>query len=327
MIYLGIDVSKNKLDLCLLPGNGKKKTKTLKNDDAAERTICDWLLRQKCPPEQVMAVMEATSVYHENVAYGLHENTAVTVCISNPQRVREFARGMGILTKNDSVDAWVLARYGELKQPDVWIPPSPEVRKLQELLRLRDAIQADIVRATNRLEKSESTRTASEIIDSLSRTKKAHEDELKRVEALISNHFDDHDDLDEDRELLESIKGIGRVVGTTMLSVLRSCRFRNAGQVAAWLGVVPVEKTSGSSVRGQTRMSKAGPAALRARLYMAAVVASRWNPPVRAMYERLIAKGKPKKVALCAVMRKLVHLCFGVLKTREPWSENYAATA
>ncbi|WP_370634206.1 transposase [Pantoea sp. DY-5] len=144
---------------------------------------------------------------------------------------------------------------------------------------------------------------------------------------MISSHFDDYDDLDEDRELLESIKGIGRVVGTTMLSVLRSCRFRNAGQVAAWLGVVPVEKTSGSSVRGLSRMSKTGPAAVRAKLYMAAVVASRWNPPVKAMYERLIARGKPNKVALGAVMRKLVHLCFGVLKTRKPWSENYAATA
>lgn len=327
MIYLGIDVSKNKLDLCLLPGNGKKKTKTFKNEDGAERTICDWLLKQKCPPEQVTAVMEATSVYHENVAYGLHENTAVSVCISNPQRVREFARGMGILTKNDSVDAWVLARYGELKQPDAWIPPSPAVRKLNELLRLRDAIQADIVRATNRLEKSESTRTASEITDSLKRTKKAHEDELKRIDALISSHFDDHDDLNADRELLESIKGIGRIVGSTMLSVLHSCRFRNAGQAAAWLGVVPVEKTSGSSVRGLTKMSKTGPAAVRARLYMAAVVAVRWNPPVKALYERLTSKGKPKKVALGAVMRKLVHLCFGVLKTREPWSENYVATA
>jgi len=327
MFYLGIDVSKNKLDLCLFPGNGKKKTKSIKNQVGVERDICDWLQKQKCPPEQVMVVMEATSVYHENVAYGLHGNTPVTVCIGNPQRVREFARGMGILTKNDAVDAWVLARYGELKQPDAWVPPPPEVRKLKDLLRLRDAIVEDVQRATNRLEKANSTQTAGEVTDSLERTKTSHEKELKRINALIDDHMDKNDGLKDDLKLLESIKGIGGVVGTTMLSVLRTCQFRNAGQVAAWLGVVPVEKTSGSSVRGLARMSKTGPADVRAKLYMAAIVAARWNRPVRALYERLMAKGKPAKVALGAVMRKLVHLCFGVLKTREPWNENYVATA
>ncbi|WP_338117380.1 IS110 family transposase [Pantoea cypripedii] len=327
MIYLGIDVSKNKLDLCLLPGNGKKKTKSMKNQPGAEREIYDWLLMQKCPPEQVTAVLEATSVYHENVAFGLHENTPVTVCMGNPQRVREFARGIGMLTKNDTADAWVLARYGELKQPDAWVPPSPEVRKLRELMRLRDSLQADVQRAVNRLEKAHSTRTSREVIDSLTRTRKANEEELKRIEALISDHTDNHPGLKEDRELLESIKGIGSVVGTTMLAVLHSCPFRSASQVASWLGVVPVEKTSGSYVRGLARMSKTGPADVRAKLYMAAVVASKWNGPARALYERLLAKGKAKKAALGAVMRKLVHQCFGVLKTRMKWDENYVATA
>ena len=326
MIYLGIDVSKNKLDLCLLPGNGKKKTKTLKNHPDADREINDWLIRQKCHPEQVMVVLEATGIYHENVAFGLHENTPVTVCISNPPRFRFFAGVMDILNKHDSVDAYILARYGELKQPDAWVPPSPEVRKLRELVRLRDSLQADVQRAENRLEKAHSTRTAPEIIDSLERTLKAHRDELKRIEALISDHTDNHPGLKEDRELLESIKGIGSVVGTTMLSVLRSCPFRSASQVAAWLGVVPVEKTSGSSVRGRARMSKTGPADVRAKLYMAAIVAIRWNAPAKALYQRLIAKGKASKAALGAVMRKLVHQCFGVLKTRMKWDENYATS-
>lgn len=112
-----------------------------------------------------------------------------------------------------------------------------------------------------------------------------------------------------------------------MLAVLRGNTFRNAGQVAAWLCVVPVEKTSGSSVRGLARMSKTDPADIRAKLYMAAVVAARWNAPAKALYERLTAKGKANKAALGAMMRKLVHMCFGVLKTGKPWDENYAATA
>lgn len=327
MIYLGIDVSKNTLDLCLLPGNGKKKTKKLPNSPDVEQLIYEWLTQQKCLPEQVMAVMEATSVYHENVAYGLHEKTPVAVCIANPQRAREFARGMGILTKNDTVDAYVLARYGELKQPAIWVPPPKEVRMLRELVGLRDALQADIQRVKNRLEKAHSTRTSPEIIASLHRTQCGLEIELERVEQLISDHTDKNDGLKEDLKLLESIKGIGKVVGTTLLTVLRGNTFRNAGQVAAFLGVVPIEKTSGSSVRGLAHMSKTGPADVRAKLYMAAVVAARWNAPLRALYERIMAKGKQAKVALGAVMRKLVHLCFGVLKTRKPWDENYVATA
>ncbi|EAX7229851.1 IS110 family transposase, partial [Salmonella enterica] len=103
--------------------------------------------------------------------------------------------------------------------------------------------------------------------------------------------------------------------------------FKSASQVAAYLGLTPVEKTSGSSVRGRPHMSKTGPSGVRAKLYVAALTASRWNKQAKAIYERLVAKGKAKKAALGAVMRKLVHLCFGVLKTRLPWDENYVATA
>lgn len=328
MFTLGIDVSKNKIDICLLIAGtrGKKKHKVLTNEPGVARTVIDWLEAQKCSPQSVTVVLEATGIYHENLAYGLHE-AGVRVCMANPHRVREFACGMDILTKNDTVDAFVLACYGELKHPDAWVPPSPEVRKLRALLRQRDALKDDVQRTVNRLEKAHSTSTPQEVIHSLERTHSWLSDELTRIEKLIADHTDNDPGLKADLDLLKSIKGVKDQVGREMLALLKDGTFRSASQVAAYLGLTPVEKTSGSSVRGRAHMSKTGPSGLRAKLYVASLSASRWNKQAKSIYERLVAKGKAKKAALGAVMRKLVHLCFGVLKTRLPWDENYEATA
>lgn len=328
MFILGIDVSKNKIDVCLLTAGvkGKKKHKVFANEPSVARKVTDWLGTQKCPSDDVTVVLEATGIYHENLAWGLHE-AGVRVCMANPHRVREFARGMDILTKNDKVDAFVLACYGELKHPDAWVPPSPEVRKLRALMRQRDALKEDVQRTANRLEKAQSTATPQEVIGSLLRTYSWLSDELKRVEKLIGDHIDSDPGLKAELDLLKSIKCVKDQVGREMLALLKDGTFRSASQVAAYLGITPVEKTSGSSVRGRPHMSKTGPSGVRAKLYVAALGAIRWNKPAKAMYERLVAKGKAKKAALGAVMRKLVHMCFGVLKTRQMWDENYEATA
>lgn len=328
MSVLGIDVSKNKVDVCLLCDGvkGKKKHKVFTNEPAVANKVIDWLSTQKCPSDSVTIVLEATGIYHENLAWGLHE-AGVTVCMANPHRVREFARGMDILNKNDEVDAYVLACYGELKHPKVWVPPSPEVRKLRALLRQRDALKEDVQRTANRLEKAQSTATPQEVIGSLKRTYRWLNEELERVEKLITDHTDNDPGLKADLELLKSIKCVKDQVGREMLALLKDGTFSSASQVVAYLGIAPVEKTSGSSVRGRAHMSKTGPSGVRAKLYTAALGAIRWNKPAKAKYERLVARGKAKKAALGAVMRKLVHMCFGVLKTRQMWDENYEATA
>ena len=120
-----------------------------------------------------------------------------------------------------------------------------------------------------------------------------------------------------DRQLLESIPGIGRKTASRMLYVLHSRPFRAAASAAAYVGLVPVRHESGTSVYRPARLSKAGDGALRAALYMPAVVASRVNPDIRALYQRLLAQGKCKMSALGAAMRKLVHICFGVLKNQQ----------
>ena len=125
-------------------------------------------------------------------------------------------------------------------------------------------------------------------------------------------------------ELLTSIPAVGQQTGSNLLAIVHSYHFDSAEQLAAYLGLVPVERQSGSSIRGRARLSKAGPARIRAVLYMAAIVATKYNPHVKAVYDRLLAKGKAKMAAIGAAMRKLVHLCFGVLKTRMPYQADYA---
>lgn len=147
MFQLGIDVSKNTLDLCLLREGvkGRVKTRRLKNDLNAASTVIGWLGKQQCDPADVHIIMEATGVYHESLAYGLYKAGA-RVSLANPHRSREFARGMDILTKNDLVDAYMLACYGALKEPESWFPPPENVRYLSALLRRRDALVTDSCR-------------------------------------------------------------------------------------------------------------------------------------------------------------------------------------
>ncbi|MEY3201911.1 MAG: hypothetical protein RIR70_1461 [Pseudomonadota bacterium] len=121
-----------------------------------------------------------------------------------------------------------------------------------------------------------------------------------------------------------SIPGVGPQVGNNLLSVMHNHQFRSAEQLAAYLGLGPVEHQSGSSVRGKARLSKAGPARIRAVLYMTAVTSIKHNPHIKALCQRLLARGKAKMAAIGAAMRKRVHLCFGVLKTRRPYASCYA---
>ena len=152
------------------------------------------------------------------------------------------------------------------------------------------------------------------------------ERQLAQLQQDIDHHIDRHPDLKKDLALLQSIPAVGPQVGSHLLCVMRSSSFRSAEQLAAYLGVVPVERQSGSSVRGRAHLSKAGSARIRALLYMSAIVGIRHNRHVKALYERLLAKGKSKMAALGAAMRKIVHLCFGVLKNCTPYMENFASS-
>jgi transposase len=328
--YLGIDVSKLKLDCALLRDahgdTGKRLDKTFTNNEAGLKALLAWLTAkltgaQQSAPwlEHTHILMEPTGVYHERAALWLTQ-AGCRVYLVNPARLRSYADAIGVTSKNDRIDSYVLARYGAAERPVPWQPPSLAAQTLNALLARREALCQDIQREENRREKTDYTmHTPAPVKDSITQTLRFLNEQLVALDAQIDTHIDGDPTLKENDQLLQSIKGVGPRVAQRMNALMSTHRFRSAEALAAYVGLVPSERQSGSSVRGKTRLSKKGPAALRQLLYLPAIVAKQHNVHVKAVYERLIARGKPKMSAIGAAMRKLVHLCFGVIHSRRAY--------
>lgn len=318
MAHIGIDVSKGKLDLCWLRERGKMKTKVFTNHPKHYPGLMDWLTRQTGEQAQDLRVyLEATSIYHEPLTEWLYE-MGVQVHVVNPAQVHHYAKALGNSGKTDKKDSWLVARYGLDRQPLKWQPEPEAIRRLRRLASRLETVQQDIQREQNRREKARFSRDM-ETVSSIDQVLLALQGEAKRLREEIKNHIDNDGELRHDQALLESIPGIGNVTSIHLMVLLRGKTFRSARQAAAFVGLTPCEWTSGSSVQGRPSLTKKGSSAIRRRLYMAAVVASRHNPMVQALYVRLRQAGKPPMSALSAAMRKLVHIAFGVLHRQTPF--------
>lgn len=329
MYVIGCDVSKKSLDCALMVSSEplKLRSKAVSNNQPGCLALLEWACRQgSCTPGEVHVVMEATGVYHEAAAYALLQAGA-RVSVVNPAQVRDFAKSLAVRTKTDAADRAVLARYGATAKPALWQPPASEVIELKALLSRLQAVEADLRREENRLEKAQVTATPKAVLDSLHKSLAFHEQEKAALQKRIDDHIEGHPQLKRNRQLLESIPAIGRKTASRMLCVLHARPFRKASSVAAYLGLVPVQYDSGTSVHRAPRLSKAGDGAMRAALYMVAVVATRFNPDIRAHYKRLVGQGKSKMSALGAAMRKLVHICFGVIKNQQPYQPRVTTAA
>ncbi|MCC3470200.1 MAG: transposase [Microcoleus sp. PH2017_06_SFM_O_A] len=247
-----------------------------------------------------MPAWKPLAFWREALAEFLYGN-GFQVSIVNPARIKGFAKSELLRTKTDSVDAALIARFCAAMKPSLWTPTPLEVKELQALLRRLESLTQMYQQEENRLE------TATETVAKLTR---AHLEYIKEQQAeikkMISDHFDQHPHLKQQRELLTSIPGIGEQT-----------------QLAAYAGLTPCERSSGTSVHGKTRLSCTGNVRLRKALYMPAVVAMRCNPFLKAMTERLLGRGKVKMQVIGALMRKLVHLAFGILKSQKPFDPNY----
>ncbi len=321
MVVLGIDVSKLKLDAALwLPASRKWYAVRAGNDAAGAAKLLHWACAKSgAEPAHSRAVLEATGVYHELAAEVLYE-TGAEVVLANPKRVRDFAKGHGVLNKTDGVDARTLARYGAEAEVIAWQPPPPEVRILRALMGRLAAVEEDLQRETNRREKAQATTTPALVLESLERTIQGLTVERKRLEQAINDHYDQHPDLKQQRDLLKTIPAIGDKSANQLLCLLRSKTFDSARQAAACSGLVPVAHQSGTSVHQPPRLSKHGNPRLRKVLYMAAVSALRYNPQLRQIYDRFVASGKTKMAVLGILMRKLVHIAYGILKHHQPYN-------
>ena len=228
--------------------------------------------------------------------------------------IKGLAKSELLRTKTDSVDAALIARFCAAIKPPLWKPTAPEVRELQALVRRLDSLQEMVNQEHNRLE----TATAK-----VSELTIAHLDYLKAqqklIKQLIDEHFDNHSHLKQQRELLTSIPGIGSQTAAVFLAeVGRVEDYQSARQLAAYAGLTPSERSSGTSVHGKSRLSCTGNVRLRRALYMPAIVSMRFNPLLKAFSDRLLDRGKAKMQAIAAIMRKLELNSFGVWYFKVP---------
>jgi transposase len=307
---IGIDVSKDTLDVSVFTG-GKALAKKFANTDAGFSQLIGWLAHRKLG--QVHACMEATGRYSLGVALALHAAGHV-VSIVNPAQIRDFARTKLGRNKSDTVDAGHIREYGAIFRPPAWTPPSPALRRLCELQTMRAGFLASRIEWQNRAGSLGEQAAASE----LAAATIAHfEAQMKAVDQAIAALIDDDDDLRRKQDLLLSIDGVGETLAAIVLAELPPPEvLQTAAAAVAYAGLNPRQFQSGTSVHRPTLISKIGNATLRTALYMPAMVAMRHNPAVVALAERLRAQGrlKPKQI-LIAAMRKLLVICFGVLKS------------
>lgn len=316
---LGIDIAKLKFDVCLMNAEGKLKHKVFPNTAAGFAQLVAWLTKQRV--ERVHACMEATGTYGEALAYHLHA-AGQMVSVVNPAAIKAFAGSRLSRTKTDKVDAELIARFCHAQQPPAWTPPAAEVRELQGLVRRLEALIEMRVAEENR-------REAGTAVAAVRSSVAAHIaylcDEIKGTKKLIRDHINTHPTLKQQSQLLDSIPGIGETTAALLLAeIVDVTQYHSARQVAAYAGLVPRERRSGSSVRGRTRLSKIGNARLRRALYFPAITALRCSPCFQAWAKALRERGKCKMSVIGAAMRKLIHLAYGVLKTGQPFDPEWA---
>lgn len=315
-VIVGIDMSKKKFDAALFR-NDKFKHKVFPNTKSGHEAILTWLQKNNVATAHVC--MESTNVYGEALAEYLFDQS-YTVSIVNPARIKGFAQSELSRTKTDKADAKVIARFCLALKPDAWSPDPQEIRELKALVRRLESLMEMKQQEVNRLH------VAQEIVVSRLEEHIAYLDqEIKTTKQHIRDHIDNHPDLKNKKTLLESIPGIGEATIHVVLSEFANIeKFRGAKQLAAFIGVAPKERQSGSSVRGRTMMSKTGRSQLRKTFFMPALVALRYNPILIQMKQRLTESGKSKMTIVGAAMRKLVHLIYGVLKSGVPFDADYA---
>jgi transposase len=250
----------------------------------------------------------------------LHEQ-GYQVSVVNPARIKGFAQSQLRRNKTDKQDSDVIADFCAANHPKCWTAPTPAQRKLRALVRHLDSLQKTLTQQTNRLSscKDGDVGTSLQLIIATLTT------EMARVQTQIQTFIEQDPDLKEQQRLLCSIKGIGSKTATKLMAEMYDlATYEQAQAAAADAGLTACQHQSGTSVRLRARLSKVGKASLRGALYWPAISAMRHNPIVRALKERLAAKGKSKLVIIGAARRKLLHLAYGVLKNKTPFDPTYA---
>jgi transposase len=311
--YLGIDVAKVKLDCALRQPDGKYKHKVFDNNRSGFEALFRWLL--DLGVTELRVCMEATGVYWESVAEFL-ANQGYVVSVVNPLQIKAFGASRLVRTKTDKVDAKLIAEFCKENQPEAWKAPSAQEQALRAMVLRLDALQEMRLQESNRLA------VAREVVrEEITSHIQWLDNEIKNLIKKIRDRIDDDPDLKQRKALLESIPGVGeRTISTLLAFSLTPDRFKNARQVTAYAGLDPRQHESGSSVRGRPHISRFGHSVIRKLMYMPAMYTLYRTTWGRHFLERLTRNGKTPMTMIVAMMRKLLHVAFGVLKTGEKFN-------
>lgn len=312
-VVLGIDVSKQKLDVALRGPDGKCRSKVVTNTPSGWVVLSAWLAKQAV--DELHVCMEATGTYWEAVAEQLAD-AGHTVSVVNPARIKAYGVSRAVRTKTDAVDARLIAEFCAKEAPEPWVPPAPAVRELKALVARREALLGMRTQEQNRL-----TVARASVRESIEQVIRHLDRAIAEIEAEIRRRVDRDPTLKAQRELLDSIPGLGEASIPALLSFYGgSLRFASARQAAAFAGLDPRQRESGTSVKARPRLSKVGHAFLRKALYLPAMTALYKTAWGRAFRARLASAGKPPMLIIGAMMRKLVHVAYGVLKSGQPFN-------
>lgn len=314
MEYIGVDIAKESLQASDSQGRRKK---VFGNSQEGIAQLIHWL--ESWPGlADTHLIVEPTNTYHHSLVQALAE-VQVNCTRINPAQTAAFARAQGKRAKTDPVDAQVLASFGESQQPQASPPPQDAQEGLKALERHLDWLERELRTTRNRQDSAQrSPWTPQSVLDSLDRTMDQLTQEIEAAQEAINQQLECHDHWSRQLELLVSIPGIGRRTASLLLSEMPPVALcASAKQWVAFCGLAPEPRQSGKS--SYSRLSRSGTGRVRAGLYLPAMAALRWNPPVRDLGQRLKEQEKQGRVRVVAAMHKLLRICYGVLKSGRPF--------
>lgn len=324
-LYCGVDVAKDTAVFSLLDPAGEPwgKPMTFTNSLQGFREALRWLRKMAKPykPFDLHVTLEASSVYFLGMAKFFHAQKGVVVSVVNPAQVKAYGQARLVRTKTDRVDALIIAYFTFAMKPRPWSPPAPYEEEMLGIVRHLEALKEMCQSERSRLHALETIgTTTAEIQKAVKKHIKFLESQIEDLNNRLRDLGQEHSTVDENLKLLCSIPGIGETTAYKLLAEIGDIRrFDSVKQLVAYAGIAPAERQSGTSLYGKVMISKRGSKRLRKSLYMPAIVAAKYNPLVGTLYQRLTSAGKKPICAVVACMRKLLHIAYGVLKSRQPF--------
>jgi transposase len=306
-ITIGIDISKQKFDVAYKQENQKWQRRIFQNKSEGFKEFLQWAKESQA--EVIYGVMEATGRYGEDLANFLYES-GCEVSIVNPSQIKNYGRSLLKRAKTDKVDAGLIFEFATKHEIPLWKPLLPALQALKEQVRCLNSFKEDLTQINNRLESAKDRK----VIKLLKEREKSIKEQIKVLEEGLEEGLEEDSKLKQQVDLLDSIPGIAKTSALNILSELPDLSSLHSGkQLAAYAGLNPSTRNSGSSVRGQGNISRMGNRALRKALYLPALTVMGRDSCFKPFVEKLRSKGKEGKVVACAVMHKLIHVIFGVL--------------